>query len=266
MSIHVHRLAALLSGQAGGRIPDAVASKVAVVLLNVEGGTTYLLRKLWANCKIRMCADGAANRLFDDHNFGNGQIEPSLRLVPDYIHGDLDSLRPDVRQHYEALGSTVSLDSNQDNHDMDKCLHLLDSIELEEQTTYSVVIVGAFGGRLDQEMANISSAFKWSSKGKQVLLLSQDSLATVLEPGKHAIYPDQAHEATTCGLLPIMIPCEKVTTAGLKYNTSNAKLMMGSFISSSNEYIAEKIEVETSHPILWTTSLKPSDGITDSAS
>ncbi|KAI3732456.1 hypothetical protein L1987_63661 [Smallanthus sonchifolius] len=75
---------------------------------------------LWDHAKIRVCADGGANRLFDDmlelcpqeHDV-SGIRE---RYMPDVIKGDMDSIRPDVLNFYQNLGTKIVDNSDdQDN-------------------------------------------------------------------------------------------------------------------------------------------------------
>ena len=59
---------------------------------------------------LRICADGGANRLYDQapHWLGaDGAQADAARgaLVPDVIKGDLDSLRPEVRDFYVRRGA-----------------------------------------------------------------------------------------------------------------------------------------------------------------
>ena len=62
-----------------------------------------------------ICADGGANRLL--------AADPSLK--PDYIIGDLDSLLPATRTHYESMGTTVKKSDCQDTTDLQKCLNFV---------------------------------------------------------------------------------------------------------------------------------------------
>ena len=69
---------------------------LALVILNVElqhdlSVQSSIFTHLWREAGVRLCADGAANRLHDslaDADRG--------RLLPDLIKGDLDSIRDDV--------------------------------------------------------------------------------------------------------------------------------------------------------------------------
>ena len=85
-----HHSSAFLSGS-----PSQL--QLALLILNVERSGVRpndgLFSHLWRSSKLRVCADGAANRLHDalDDEARGGHL-------PDLIAGDLDSLRDDVAQ------------------------------------------------------------------------------------------------------------------------------------------------------------------------
>ena len=186
--------------------------------------------------------------------------------VPDLITGDLDSLRGDVA-FYTDRGVPIESVPDQDSHDFEKCLQWLERKQADEAAAsvasgatpkppFSVVAVGAFGGRLDQQMANLNMAFSYKSFAN-FYLLSESSLAFVLPPGKHTIETNTEAEDGSCGLIPLGGRCERVVTTGLKWNLDGERpLEFGSLISSSNELVEPLITVETDSPLLWTTGLK----------
>ena len=62
-----------------------------------------LASTLWSQCWVKICADGGANRLYDGFISGSGSSANSTTVknyIPDYITGDLDSLRNEVQQFY----------------------------------------------------------------------------------------------------------------------------------------------------------------------
>ena len=104
-----------------------------------------------------------------------------------------------------------------------------------------MVAVGAFGGRLDQQMANLNMAFSYACF-ERFYLLSDASLACVLPPGKHVIEPNREAEDGSCGLIPLGGRCERVVTTGLKWNLDGERpLEFGSLISSSNELVDKQV-------------------------
>ncbi|POM77847.1 Thiamine pyrophosphoKinase [Phytophthora palmivora] len=249
----------------------AAVPRLAVLLLNasfdswrvVKSGVGFegpdLFWNMWSNAQLRVCADGGANRLYDR----SVELGVQDSVVPNYIKGDLDSLRTDVREFFTAKGTTVLKDPDQYANDLDKCLQLIHEMQEEQNSTddkFSVMIFGAMGGRFDQEMQSINALFRWKDKFQQMVLLSDETTARLLIPDvRHVITPNFHFETRTCGLIPVAGTCKDVTTSGLKWNLSpGMETGFGGLISSSNHVddASEQVEVMTSHPLIWTTELK----------
>ncbi|TMW62092.1 hypothetical protein Poli38472_009585 [Pythium oligandrum] len=191
------------------------APRLAVLLLNArhsswhirkqidpssQNHATELFWNLWSNAEVTMCADGGANRLYDH----SCKVEAQDLVIPQYIKGDLDSLRDDVRAFYESKGTKVVHDPDQDSNDLDKCLQLLRDLQKPESPKFSVMIFGAMGGRFDQEIQNINALFRWDSVFEQIMLLSEETTTRLLRPGfHHVVEPNLHFETRTCGLVPL---------------------------------------------------------------
>lgn len=67
-----------------------------LLILNSESFSPKLTVAMWNNCNLKICADGGANRLYDSLT-----AEERGVYVPQYIVGDLDSLRSDVSEFYQ---------------------------------------------------------------------------------------------------------------------------------------------------------------------
>ena len=65
-----------------------------------------------------VCADGGSNRLYDALSDDNERT----KYKPQVIVGDLDSMRPDVRQFYERIGTTIIKVEDEDNTDFEKSI------------------------------------------------------------------------------------------------------------------------------------------------
>ena len=200
---------------------------LALVILNVEHlrtdvpqfGAAARFTHLWRQSSLRLCADGAANRLHDSLD-----ETARARMLPDLITGDLDSLRGDVATFYSELGVPIEAEADQDTHDFEKCLRWLERRQLADAAgagsggaaasrPFSVVAVGAFGGRLDQQMANLNMAYAFSAF-ERFYLMSDSSIAFVLPPGKHVIEANAEAEDGSCGLIPLGGRCDRVVTTG----------------------------------------------------
>lgn len=83
-----------------------------------------------AAATTRICADGGANRLYDQIADMLPGLDPELArssFLPDLIKGDLDSVRPDVQDFYTSRGvPMIDLSSDQETTDLEKCLLFLE--------------------------------------------------------------------------------------------------------------------------------------------
>jgi thiamine pyrophosphokinase len=259
---------------AGRALPHTPSSNQ-LLMLNSNSFSARIAKDIWPACGFKVCADGAANRLHD------GMVDSErASYVPDFILGDLDSLRADVSAYYTCLGTQVTLLKDQDENDMDKSVlyiqALLDATPATPQTQppktqtekglcaaeSTLIVLGAYGGRFDQEMAAISSLFRFQGAFSRVLLLSEDSCTSLLQPHiLHRIQPIRnasVREGDSCGLIPINGKVGSVTTSGLQWDLAGEALQLGVRISSSNSIPAAdgaeeaEVTIQASEALLWT--------------
>jgi len=230
---------------------------------------------IWAGAPVRACADGGANRLFD---YACQSSTPPLP-PPTFVKGDLDSIRPEVRKHYERAEGGVSVlhDVSQNSTDLGKCMEeLLARGAVSPGST--VVVLGALSGRFDHILAAVHFAHAVGPATYRVILVSDESWAVVLPAGEHTIEIDATREGPTCGLVPVAGPA-RVRTTGLRWNlrgkedcpttdtqsilfffffffffaeTSQWGFGAGLAISTSNHVESDRVTVQTDAPVLWT--------------
>ena len=201
------------------------------------------------------------------------------------IIGDFDSILPEVRSYYESRGVRIVFNRSQSNTDLEKCIYY--TFEISEpppqgalggeegiRGSTRIIALGAFGGRMDQTLNSIHvlskmyKSYPEKARENEILLMDEYSLITYLEPGLHEIIPSLKYQAKQrCGLLPIF--STEIQTKGLLYNLGNiyiiyigpdyqySKLEFGSFISTSNKIVEEKVIINCTDPVLWMTSLVP---------
>ena len=118
----------------------------------------------------------------------------------------MDSIRDEVCGHYRHRGSQlVDLRHDQDSTDLQKCIrHIIARTEERARIRGSggaeghvrehcnnggedikIVVVGALGGRLDHELANLSLLYEYHRL--RIVIVSDDSVAYVLPKGRNTI-------------------------------------------------------------------------------
>lgn len=232
-----------------GEVVKADTSKsVLLILNNPRGISKRLIAYLWKVTGMHVCADGGSNWLFDEFD---GSYIPSI------VHGDLDSIRPEVSEFFKKKGVTVTRDRNEDTTDMSKCLAKIKA--LPNSNELSVFVAGIFGSRFDHEMGNLNSAFTEADSFSRLILLSNETYGEILMPGvQHRIFPNRVYEGPICGLIPLFGECREVHTAGLRWNIEGRSTTFGGLVSTSNEIAAASVSVVSTEPLLWTTTLETS--------
>ncbi|KAK8454400.1 hypothetical protein SEVIR_5G447100v4 [Setaria viridis] len=106
---------------------DAATTTYALVVLNQR--LPRFAPLIWARARVRVCADGGANRVFDGMPEllpGEDPAEVRSRYKPDVIKGDMDSIRPEVKEYYSNSGTNIVDESHdQDTTDLHKCVSFI---------------------------------------------------------------------------------------------------------------------------------------------
>lgn len=131
-----------------------------------------------------------------------------------------------------------------------------------------IIVLFPFGGRIDQTLSSMHVLCRtWEVNEKlwkHTDLLLMDSVSTMqyLHPGTNEIsIAADVQSMNSWGIIPLMGKCEKIKTQGLKWNMGHKDEpdfleFGGAIISTSNCIIDETVTIETSHPVVWTTTIK----------
>jgi len=229
---------------------DAKSHEVDFALIILNGAADPFMLQLWQTAKIRICADGAANCLYDYF------LDESQRAsyIPYAVVGDFDSIRQPVMEYYRQKGSHIQHEPDQDTTDMEKSVRYLDSIFKGDSSRPSMVVFfGGLSGRLDHTFATFAVLWKLSDLFRRMLVVSDGNFAELLGSGSHLIHCNSSLEGPTCGLIPLGSPTRSITTTGLRWNMTHQSMAFGGLVSTSNIIESESVEVTTSDPVLWTT-------------
>ncbi|PWY96310.1 thiamine pyrophosphokinase [Aspergillus sclerotioniger CBS 115572] len=164
---------------------------------------------------ITVCADGGANHIYD---MMKARGRESLDH-PNVIIGDLDSIRPSVRTHYESHGVNIIYHRDDYSTDFTKALRYIranvDDIlpptttnhqQQAEEDNLTILILGGLGGRVDQAFSQIHHLYSNSThthttsnsterKTGHLYLISEESITFILHPGKNIIRTPRARRA-----------------------------------------------------------------------
>jgi thiamine pyrophosphokinase len=271
------------------RVPaDAARHATALVLLNCEGppqaALPALVRAVWGVSSLRLCADGAASRLYHGLARGCGAgpaaqggalapaAEAALRAhLPDAIVGDWDSIDAGAEAFYRGAGVALHPQpEDQDSTDLEKCFRLLLARQAEGEAAgrgrLRVVVAGSFGGRLDHTLQNLNCLYRWTHHFHALVMLSEHALAALLPSGASEVRVARPREGPTCGLLPLAGPTT-LTTQGLQWDMQAALSQFGGLVSTSNSVLGcsagggsdpsapALVRVHASAGVIWTVNI-----------
>ncbi|KAG8759951.1 hypothetical protein FRC14_004504 [Serendipita sp. 396] len=232
----------------GDRAPT-LGGHWALVVLN-QSFSRELFDAVWYACEWRVFADGGSNRVFDLVG------ERWQDYLPDLITGDLDSIRPDVQQQYVTSGVKVLKDNDLNATDLMKCFNAIQKLESILGDEYSVIVLGGVSGRLDHSVHTMSYIHKLRKVRRQVFVITNESIAWVLDEGEHIIHLDRSFLGPTCGLLPIGVASTVISMTGLKWNWTDHHSSFDGDVSTSNWLANDDVWVKTTNPIWWTIELR----------
>jgi thiamine pyrophosphokinase len=161
-----------------------------------------------------ICADGGADSAL------------KMKLVPDVIIGDLDSISAEVFKELKSISKIIRL-KRQNDTDVEKCLKYAITKKYD-----GALLVGATGNRLDHTFCNLGIILKFFHQIK-ISLIAEDSFLKAYS-GNVELKTFPGESISLYGISPKTI----ISSKGLKYELKNAALPFGIRESTSN--IAKK--------------------------
>ena len=199
-------------------------------------------------------------------------LSEAISQFPYAIVGDMDSLRPDVEEHYRSQDVKIAKDPDQYSTDLQKCLKYIEDhiIGLQDEDAsprrkMDVAIFGSLGGRADQAFSQLhhlyASSQNMTSMIGDMYLVTTESVMFLLAKGKNNIYAPVGPEHFTenVGIIPIGRP-SIITTHGLEWDVKDWSTEFGTQMSTSNHIRAERVEVDTSQRVLFTLEIASKPG------
>ena len=137
-------------------------SRIAIIASGLINNIN-LHKKLLSDFDLYICADGGAENA------------KNLGITPDYIVGDLDSIKKSSLNEFKNKEKIeIIKDTNQDKTDLELAIDLASKFEPEE-----IIIFGALGNRIDHTLANIYCLDKIKSGIKAKIIDDKTSIELV---------------------------------------------------------------------------------------
>jgi thiamine pyrophosphokinase len=167
-------------------------------------------------------------------------------LIPDHVIGDLDSLAPNVRQRLADKGTHFhEHPPAKDETDLELALLWA----AEQSSAGEIVVLGALGGRPDQELANLLLLALPALQGHDVRMVGGDWEIRLIRSDETLTVRGQPGE--TVSLIPLGGDARGVTTSGLRYPLEDEVLHFGPARGVSNVLESEDATVRVDEGWLW---------------
>lgn len=197
----------------------------ALIIANGTLPQAKIVRKLLGAADYIICADGGANHA------------RRLRIKPDIILGDLDSITPSTRKYFHDV--EILYIPDQCSTDLEKAVRLCIANNIA-----SVDILGATGSRIDHSTGSLGCFKKF---GKRIEMRIHDTNGTISAVRK------STHLKVRKGEKISLIPLERcigITTKNLLYPLKNESLELGVREGTSNQATAKHLSISVKKGML----------------
>ena len=167
-----------------------------------------------------------------------GDFAVSCGVTPDLLIGDLDSISHENLESLSNNQKTIIEKHNQDKLETDLELALNKAISHSPE---SIFIFGAFGGRLDHELANISLCADGDYEGSRIVLIGKDQCGYVLQNESSVTISGELGQVFS--LIPLSDEVSGVSILGSRWELKDVVLKSGKSRSVCNEFLGGDVVV-----------------------
>ncbi len=197
-----------------------------LILLDGEEPSKMILEQFAKNASFIIAADGAA-------------AYAHRHTIPlDVIIGDMDSLHKDLRKEFEAKGTRIIEEAEQQSNDFEKALRFI----LSESLGNDIHVLGIHGKQTDHLLTNFSVMLRYADSFDTLIAVDATHEHHFLTEEKHW-YSFDAPVGTLISITPLP-QALGVTTSGLYYSLKNARMVFGEREGLSNIISADGARVE----------------------
>ncbi|HOJ11253.1 MAG TPA: thiamine diphosphokinase [Clostridiales bacterium] len=177
-----------------------------------------------------ICVDGGASHI------------RKMGATPHLLLGDFDSIDLEDYNYFSDLGVEIKeFPREKDETDTELAVDYAVNAGCRE-----VTIIGGIGTRFDHTLANIFLLKKMLNKGVEGWIINEYNRITLID-NKMCL---KREDGIKVSLLPLSEMVEGITTSGLYYPLSNAKMEIGPTRGISNEFSDEYAEISITSGLL----------------
>lgn len=182
----------------------SMGGKIAIIS-NGELDNISFTKRILKSVDMIICADGGANHIH------------KLKIEPDYIIGDFDSIKKSVLSYYKKSKKTVIIsDPNQDYTDTEAAIKLAKVFKPKE-----IIFLCAIGNRIDHTLANIF-CLEQTKRIKSSIINSKNSIELI----ENETITINAKKNDIISVIPLT-NTKNITYTGLKWNLKNHNTKLG---------------------------------------
>lgn len=166
------------------------------------------------------------------------------QVMPDYIVGDFDSTKGEIRDYYKNETNVPVREFNpvKDASDTEIAIRLAMTLGSKE-----LIILGATGGRIDHLWANVQSLMIPFKAGIDAKILDSQNLITIIGDGETRIKRGEAF-GTYFSVFPLGEDVFGFNISGAKYPLKNHTLTPYNSLCVSNQIAEDSDEAVISFP------------------
>ena len=160
------------------------------------------------------------------------------RILPDQIVGDFDTLEPEIFEEFRK-DERICRDIHQPEKDeTDTELALMDALSAG---FHRMEVLGAFGGRIDHELANIQLLYEYRKKGAFISLIDPRNRISMAWSGR--VFRKDSQFGKYISFLPLTTSVTGITLRGFKYPLENRDIEIRRPLLISNEIVEDTAEI-----------------------
>ncbi len=172
-----------------------------------------------------ICCDGGANHVYN------------MNLIPDYIIGDLDSIKNDVLVFYKNKDVLFKkFNKKKDETDTELAIYLAKEIGVSK-----IDFFASLGNRIDHTIANINLLYKVRKEQIHPRIISEQEEIYIIIDEKIIIY---GNKGDTVSVIPLKSDVKGVSLYRLEYPLKNQNMSFGTPLGVSNVMLENSCEIE----------------------